>query len=93
MGHGTPIASGDRPGSGVAAPFMLDVGLSSTHELAQAWKLEAPDRPARHVYEPNFTLVTPKDGDRVDSPPYEGSRGYGIRETIENALRSAGLLR
>ncbi len=93
MGHGTPIATGDRPGSGIAAPFMLDVGLSSTHELAQAWKLEAPNRPARHVYEPNFTLVTPDDRDRGDSPPSQGSRAYGIRETIENALRSAGLLR
>jgi poly(hydroxyalkanoate) depolymerase family esterase len=94
MGHGTPIATDGGPGSGVAAPFMLDVGLSSTRELAKAWKLEGADYQARPVYEPNFTLVSRKEAerDRSSAPP-SGTGGYGIRETIENALRSAGLLR
>ncbi|WP_413990622.1 alpha/beta hydrolase family esterase [Labrys okinawensis] len=85
MGHGTPISATD----GVAAPFMLDVGLSSTRELAQMWKLQARDRRARPFYKPNFTLI----GDRMTSPDSAKTTGTGIRETIEKALRSAGLLR
>lgn len=41
MGHGTPIDSSDL---GVPAPFMLDVGISSTRRIADFWGLSA--RPA-----------------------------------------------
>ena len=85
MGHGTPIATED----GIAAPFMLDVGLSSTRELAQLWKLQAPALRAKPFYKPNFTLV----GEQEASPASAKTTAGGIREAIENALRSAGLLR
>ena len=35
MGHGTPIGGG----LGVPAPYMLDVGISSTREIAQSWDI------------------------------------------------------
>jgi poly(hydroxyalkanoate) depolymerase family esterase len=93
MGHGTPIATDGQPGSGVAAPFMLDVGLSSTRELAGIWKLDAPGWKERHAYRPNFTLVTPNEAKHHPSAASGGAGRNGIRETIENALRAAGLLR
>ncbi len=36
MGHGTPL---DRNRLGSPGPFMLDVGISSTHEIARFWKI------------------------------------------------------
>lgn len=35
MGHGTPIGNG----IGTAGPYMLDVGISSTREIARFWGL------------------------------------------------------
>src|SRR5690606_3173349 len=37
MGHGTPIGDG----LGAAGPYMLDVGISSTREIAQFWGIAA----------------------------------------------------
>ena len=41
MGHGTPIDPNGKSGvkSGKAGPFMLDVGLSSTLQMAKTWGL------------------------------------------------------
>jgi len=39
MGHGTPIGNG----LGTAGPFMLDVGISSTREIARFWGLGDAD--------------------------------------------------
>ncbi len=43
MGHGTPL-DGNRLGS--PGPFMLDVGISSTHEIARFWKIADPNTSA-----------------------------------------------
>ena len=37
MGHGTPIATKPPTNYGAAAPFMLDVGISSTFHIARSW--------------------------------------------------------
>ncbi len=37
MGHGTPIATTGAEACGSTAPFMLDVGLSSTRRMAAFW--------------------------------------------------------
>ena len=39
MGHGTPIATKPPTNYGAAAPFMLDVGISSTFHIARSWGL------------------------------------------------------
>ncbi|KQV65136.1 PHB depolymerase family esterase [Rhizobium sp. Root1220] len=78
MGHGTPIdvaSTGEK-----AAPFMIDVGISSTRQIAYEWGL------------------TPSFEKRHDSPtgnpsPDNTGRPGGIQETIEAALRSAGLMK
>jgi poly(hydroxyalkanoate) depolymerase family esterase len=42
MGHGTPLATRGEGAVGAAAPFMLDVGVSSTREIAAFWGLKEP---------------------------------------------------
>lgn len=44
MGHGTPIAP--QAGCGVAAPYMLDMGLCSTRIIAHGWGIAAAAPPA-----------------------------------------------
>jgi poly(hydroxyalkanoate) depolymerase family esterase len=39
MAHGAPIAPGGADGCGKAAPFINDVGISSTHHIARFWGL------------------------------------------------------
>jgi len=104
MGHGTPIA-GD--GIGRPGPYMLAAGISSTQRIARFWGLAAggaekarPDAktpaaplpvqepamaagPARP--EPEPLRVT----DWSATPP----AATGVRKIIEDALRSAGLMR
>jgi feruloyl esterase len=53
MAHGAPIAPGAVDGCGHAAPFIHDVGISSTHHIARFWGLterrvavSTPRRPA-----------------------------------------------
>jgi poly(hydroxyalkanoate) depolymerase family esterase len=42
MAHGAPIrTAGCAPGHGIAGPFFLDVGISSTLDIARAWDLLA----------------------------------------------------
>jgi poly(hydroxyalkanoate) depolymerase family esterase len=78
MDHGTPVdALLDREQGG---PFMIDVGVSSTAEIAHEWGItptfERGDRPSR----------LPKS----DAPKPTGT---AIKDTIEAALRSAGLMK
>lgn len=85
MGHGVPIDSAS--GVGAAGPFMLDVGLSSTLEIARSWGLTT-----------RTGITVPSDTPRPAAPPLPGvqeTRGAasGVQATIEQALRGAGLMR
>ncbi|HYZ32960.1 MAG TPA: PHB depolymerase family esterase, partial [Crenalkalicoccus sp.] len=43
MGHGVPLAAGEGEGqAGQAGPFLLDVGISSTHAIADFLGLDQP---------------------------------------------------
>lgn len=42
MGHGTPLATSGAEACGAAGPFMLNVGISSTRRIADAWGLGQP---------------------------------------------------
>ena len=46
MAHGTPLDPSATNGVGAAAPYMLDVGISSTHHIARFWGLDEPSRTA-----------------------------------------------
>jgi len=85
MGHGTPVDP--STGYGRAAPFMLDVGLSSTVQIARSWGLAASferrDRPP----------TSPSAERTLTQQPPSGGAGNSIQSIIENALRSAGLMK
>ncbi|GAA2867616.1 poly(hydroxyalkanoate) depolymerase family esterase [Aminobacter niigataensis] len=90
MGHGTPLATAKeagRDGLGTAGPFMIDVGISSTHHIAHFWGIAklAEFEPKR---EPRG--IRPQDKAMA---PSRAAPADGIRKTIEDALRSAGLMR
>jgi poly(hydroxyalkanoate) depolymerase family esterase len=85
MGHGAPL--GDD-GVGVPGPFMLAAGVSSTVEIARSWGIlrQASVPPSQPV---------PSSGSR--DPRTTGADAMtslqGTRKVIEDALRSAGLMR
>lgn len=85
MGHGTPLAPGDASGrSGVAGPHMLDVAISSTDRIAAFWEI-APEPDALQQRRAPATPAFPQ--------PMRGNPAANGSATIENALRSAGLMR
>ena len=99
MGHGTPIDTRSVEGGSTAAPFMLDVGISSTLEIARFWGLatvanagETRARPAARieipVHEDNAAAAAPKP-----APPPANPNPKGIGKVIEDALRAAGLMK
>lgn len=98
MGHGTPISSD----LGHAGPFMLDVGICSTREIARLWGLlsikgdRASISSQEEIAEPPSLPSTPLVETRnrrpeAVSPP--AARSSGVQKTIEDALRAARLLR
>ncbi len=81
MGHGVPIDP--MSGIGVAGPFMLDVGLSSTLEIARGWGLVAPA----------IDADTPPPARPAPVSPAPAPALGRVQATIEQALRTAGLMR
>ena len=105
MGHGTPIGGG----LGVPAPYMLDVGISSTREIAQSWDI------AHNPSHSELSTTAATAEQRLPALPsvehasyskpnvqYSGKRLQderrsserpGVKKIIEDALRAAGLMR
>ena len=83
MGHGTPIdpALGDEN----AAPYLLDVGISSTLHSARSWGLLGEGEEPRQVKSDGPT--------RASTSSRQAKEPEGIQQIIENALRMAGLMR
>lgn len=73
LGHGTPIDGGESQ----AAPFMLDVGISSSRAIAEFMGLAPAGTSRRAARRPSPRVSVPS----------------GIAATIEQALRAAGLKR
>ncbi len=89
MGHGTPIGQGDGLGNG--GPFILPTQISSTREIARDWRLIDGEM--------SFRASRPANDD-AGRPPGQGGgwaaaggRAHGVGKVIEDALRSAGLMR
>ncbi len=105
MGHGTPISRAD-PAGGEAGPYMLDVGIASNRAIASTWGIaEAKAAAQPGVTRPSSTTAAAtaaappgrQSGPHAWPPtqPAGGpadSRKSGIARTIEDALRSAGLM-
>ncbi|MEN3150692.1 PHB depolymerase family esterase [Neorhizobium sp. IRAMC:178] len=83
MGHGTPIDAALDDEN--AAPYLLDVGISSTLHSARSWGL------LREGAEP---LRAKSDGfKQTSTSSRQAKEPEGIQQIIENALRMAGLMR
>ncbi|AOF94487.1 PHB depolymerase family esterase [Sinorhizobium sp. RAC02] len=86
MGHGTPIDASSGYGRG--APFMLDVGISSTVEIARNWGLVASFERRE-----NTRPETSREQPAARQTPPSGGAENKIQSVIEKALRSAGLMK
>lgn len=101
MGHGTPLDAKAESGSEHAAPFMLDVGLSSTHLMAEDWGLltqgarvpssKAPAKPATESI--RKSLAKASDPAKVDvqpqARPSAGASHPASQRTHDNRPRHA----
>ena len=105
MGHGTPLGED----LGVPGPYMLDVGISSTREIARFWGIDAAEhaaakptstsRKSRPAAPAVPAIRSSRQGERTgDKVPGTSSRraakgAEGVKGIIEQALRAAGLMR
>ncbi len=81
MAHGIPLHAGTGEGQlGQAGAHMLDVGLSSTHRIAEFFGIA----PAERVRSPR--TIKP----RAAAKPRPAS---GVQQVIEGALKKAGLMK
>ncbi len=85
LGHGTPLASSGPDGCGHPGAFMLEAGISSTYRQAESWGLIERSK--------IFDTVASKTSARAKPEPVISEFATGITNTIEQALRSAGLMR
>ena len=88
LGHGTPISTVGVDGCGAPGPWLLDVGVSSSLEIARSWGIaEARRSEAPHRSASNRDQAASPHTRRPASPPGAAA------DTISSALRRAGLLR
>jgi poly(hydroxyalkanoate) depolymerase family esterase len=91
LGHGTPLDTrGTRHGEH-AAPFMLEAGISSTRLIAHFWGIgpdEAEDRRSISQAVDNEAAELPNP---AENPAWANQAR--VQQTIEDALRNAGLMK
>ncbi|MBS7541324.1 PHB depolymerase family esterase [Ancylobacter lacus] len=93
MGHGTPLSAE----LGVAGPYMLDVGISSTLEIAAFWGIAEPaatvaGRPAASAAAPNAiarTAAAPATSLLPAAPATQGRGATTAQPTGEPGHRAA----
>lgn len=105
MGHGTPLGEG----LGTPAPFMLDVGISSTLEIARFWGIAEVSTGTARALQPvpaasvPAARAAPAPAASARPPPPRPAADRtsdqpaphpgGVKKIIEDALRAAGLMR
>jgi poly(hydroxyalkanoate) depolymerase family esterase len=90
MGHGVPLSTTGVCGCGEVGAFMLEVGISSTIHSAREWGLLG--EPAV-MMEPDAEITVPAAAlaaERETPPPHSH---FQVGQVIEQALRSAGLMK
>ncbi len=97
MGHGVPLSCATPQGCGTAGPYLLEVGVSSTLELALDWGLAdvAGVRPiVDRLEKAAATPSAPLNDRTAPSTPFGlPPLAQDIGKVISDALRSAGLMR
>jgi feruloyl esterase len=102
MVHGLPLATGGAEGLGMAGPFFLEAGVSSTSQIAQFWRLDGAE---------GRQLATQSATDRINLPalpardsapaddiplhsdagPRDGVSAFDPNAVIAAAFKAAGL--
>lgn len=97
LSHGTPLDTQTTSHGEKAAPFMLEAGISSTRLISRFWGIvpdEAEDHRATAPTEPAPRPAAAVRAERSSPPAQAGWGGQAnIGKTIDDALRSAGLLK
>ena len=91
MSHGAPLTSAEGQGIGVAGPFMLDVGISSTLEIARFFGLLSEKAAIVDADGQRPKRRAAKEAAPVEKP--QPALLSTVEKTIAEALRKAGLLR
>ena len=89
MAHGTPLAVADGSPLGVAGPFFIDAGISSTHYIAAGWGLTTHRARKEHPHHAVNGHAVRESGQSGAKAPAQ----VDIRAVIAKALRAAGLVR
>lgn len=92
MGHGAPLSTVEKFDE-VAGPYMLEAGISSTREICRFWGL--CDERIHRTWEIAAFVDRKPSAAREKGPsqrPSSHPLAGGITKTIEDALRSAGLM-
>ncbi|MEG3153533.1 extracellular catalytic domain type 1 short-chain-length polyhydroxyalkanoate depolymerase [Sphingomonas sp. RB1R13] len=101
LGHGTPLGTTGDEGNGAAGPHMIEAGINSTRRIASFWGIIGQPSVAAWG-EAAIVAPAPKATPVRAEPPVFARRIHrpashprlaGVAETIDKALRSAGLLR
>jgi poly(hydroxyalkanoate) depolymerase family esterase len=107
MGHGLPVDQKAGDGRGIAGPFMIDVGISSTLHIAQFWQLVPACEIDADIHLGLSPLEPFVSGAVEQTAPVPAPRGLatptlpaaspakratGVGKVIEDALRAAGLM-
>ena len=92
LGHGTPLDTRAAGDGDKAAPFMLEAGISSTRLIAKYWNIVPDQAGDRRSAAPKARLQQPNDTAKAQEALH-GPVPEAIGQTIEQALRSAGLMR
>jgi poly(hydroxyalkanoate) depolymerase family esterase len=100
MGHGTPLDTGPD-GCGAVGPYMLDADISSTQRIARLWGLapaagrshKAPRQDDAKLPTVTTPLLNYREAPRRRGPRPSGIPTDGVRKVIEDALRTAGLMK
>lgn len=93
LGHGVPLSTSGAAACGVAGPFMLEAGISSTRRIADFWGLATTEPEARPQHAPpSGPAVLSRAEHREPTSRPQNASGH-VDCMIEDALRAAGLMR
>jgi poly(hydroxyalkanoate) depolymerase family esterase len=90
LAHGTPLDAGSPGSAETEGPFLLEAGISSTRRTAAFWGISERPREAPKRAPAAKAVAVSAPAPLQESPPPASSTG--IQKTIEDALRSAGLM-
>ncbi len=94
MGHGTPLRTQGADSCGEPGPYMLEVGISSTREIAQFWGLaDRVEGKKIATMAALAAMAIPQVATRAVRMAPVGKPQKGVGAIIEDALRAAGLMK